>query len=327
LALSAPAVHLEEAFPSLLFRPRANSSVGGPTGQKLYIVLYVSSASSQKHTHTANLRNSINLAAGEVPAVKAYDAYIKSALIPLVQNCDDLGGLENMGDLLKEAWEGIRTIIVLASRAKVPTEENIGVALAPHLSQTQEAVTKIRGLKLGREWDCQQRAIVEMMACLSWVLIRAPKGLPAGMVKETMGSAEFWLNRVRKEYKGKDDKQMEFCNSIKPVIFDLAEYVNEYHKTGLAFNPRGVSLAEAAIRLSDEPSVQDGPDPLKSSLHKRHPTGTNVVPGGNIAGMIGELSKRKSAEGDSAATGLKKVSLVVELVLNLPLTVAVERDN
>ena len=231
---------------------------------------------------------------------------MKSALVPLAQSCDDLGGLENTGDLLQAAWEGIRTIIVLASRSKLP-DEDVAVALAPHLQPTQEAVQKIRALRLDRDWDRHQKALVEMLGCLSWVLLRAPKTLPVPMIKETLSSAEFWSNRIRKDYKGKDDKQMEFCDNIKKVVAGLAEYVETHHKTGLTFNARGVSLAEAAIRLSDDDAPTAEASKLKSPVRR----GTNVMAGGNLAGVMGELSKRKSSEGNSAATGLKHVRLFV----------------
>jgi adenylyl cyclase-associated protein len=249
--------------------------------------------------------HSIDIATGENPAVNAYDAYVKSALVPLALTCDNLGGLANTGKLLLEAWEGVRTVIVLASRSKAPSEE-LGIALAPHLIQTQNAVKNIRALRLDRKWDSHAKAIVEMLSCLSWILYRVPKGLPSSVVKESLGSAEFWSNRIRKDYKGKDDTQIAFCDAIKKTITELTDYVEEYHKTGLTFNARGVSLAEAAIVMSDEP-VQDV-DPTKSPIHKRHPTLGAVVGGGNQASLIGELGKRKNADGTSAATGLKHVS-------------------
>lgn len=251
------------------------------------------------------------LAAGEVPAVKAYDSYMKNSVSYLAQACDDLGGLENMGDLIQKAWEGIRLIIVLASRSKPPTED-LAEALDPHMKPVQAAVVGIRNLKIGREWDRHQKAIIEMLACLSWVYMRPPKALPAAIVKETLGSADFWSNRIRKDFKGNNDTQIAFCDSIKAVITGLVEYIDEYHKTGLTFSPRGMSLAEASIRLSD-PADEELLGPQRQGSFKRqsvrHPMIGSAVVGGNIAGMVEELSKRKSSEGDSAATGLKKVRL------------------
>lgn len=245
---------------------------------------------------------------GEAPAVKAFDAYVKSSVVPLAQTCDSLGGLENAGTLLLNAWEGVRSIIVLATRAKAP-EEPLGEALAPFLGKTQEAVKGLRDLRLKRDWDRHQKTLTEMVGALSWILFKPPQQLPAPYVKEALGSAEFWSNRIRKDFKGKDETQIAFCDNVKKALTDLVKYIEEYHKAGLAFNPRGVSLAEAAIVLSDEvdkptQSLPDG----KSPVVKRHPTLKGGPVGGNVGGLMSELAGRKNADGSSAATGLRKVN-------------------
>jgi len=245
-------------------------------------------------------------AAGEVPAVKAYDAYMKSAVTPFAAACDDLG-MGETGKLLVKAWEGMRTVIVLASRSKAPAPEDFATALQPHLAPTQEAAKAIQALKLSRDLDRHVKAITEMLGSLSWVFYKPPQQqLPAVFVRETLGSAEFWTNRLRKDFKG-DPKQIAFCDTAKKVITELADYIQTYHKTGLTFNPRGVSLAEAAIRLADEPATEGELLAKSPGGHKRNPVMGNVVAGGNMAGLMGELANRKSADGSSAATGLKHV--------------------
>jgi adenylyl cyclase-associated protein len=245
---------------------------------------------------------------GESPAVKAYDAYVKSAVVPLAQTCDSLDGLEKTGSLLLDAWEGVRLIIVLASRSKMPAE-SLGEAFGPYLTKTREAVKKMRDLRLKRDMDRHQKTLIEMVGALSWILFKPPQQLPAPYVKEALGSAEFWSNRIRKDFKGKDETQIAFCDNVKKALVELAKYIEEFHKAGLTFNPRGVSLAEAAIVLTDEvdkpaPAMHDG----KSPVAKRHPTlkGTGTS-SGNVGGLISELTGRKNADGSSAATGLRKV--------------------
>lgn len=246
---------------------------------------------------------------GEAPSVKAYDAYVKACVVPFCQTCDDLQTLGSMGRHLQDAWEGIRTIVVLASRSKAPLSggEDLPTALAPYLTQTQDAVKQLREMRLDRNCDRHHKAVLEMLAALSWVLHSAPRQLPGPSVKEALGSAEFWSNRIRKDYKGSDDVQVAFCDGLKKVLTGLVEYIEEYHKAGLSFNPKGTSLAEAAIRLADEPNADTDAALLRSPVSKRHPTIGSAAPGGNLAGLMDELNKRKSEKGDSAATGLKHV--------------------
>jgi hypothetical protein len=215
-----------------------------------------------------------------------------------------------MGKLLVECFDGMRYVIVLASRSKKPASI---AEIAPHLKPITENVTKIRGLKLKREFDSHYKAVMEMLACMSWVTLEAPSQLPAPFVKECIGSSEFWSNRVRKEFKGKDAPyQIEFCDNMKKLLNDLAAYITEHHKTGLTFNPKGVSLAEAAIRLSDDPEAvkaAEEAEQVATKTKKRQSAVGNTVQGGNLMGMMSELALRQTADGSSAATGLKKVSV------------------
>jgi hypothetical protein len=97
---------------------------------------------------------------------------------------------------------------------------------------------------------------------------------------------------------------------MKKVLLDLATYIEENHKTGLSFNPKGVSLAEAAIVLTDNPLTEAAAAATRRNdqkIHKRASLVGNTVKGGNMASMVAELAGRRTEDGSSAATGLKKV--------------------
>lgn len=248
--------------------------------------------------------------ATESPALKAFDKYSNTTVYKCADVCDDL----DMGDIGKEFvkfFEGMRYVIILASKSKQPADMT---ELVEHLKAITEPMGEIRKLRLKREFDNHQKAICEMMACCSWVTCRPPAQLPAPFVKECVGSSDFWSNRIRKDFKGKDDEtaklQIAFCDTLKATLVELSDYITEHHKTGLTFNPKGTSLAESAIRLSDNP-LQDAA--IEANRKKDQHAGKkshdlNTVKGGNTAGLFSELANRRSDDGSSAATGLKKVT-------------------
>jgi hypothetical protein len=127
-----------------------------------------------------------------------------------------------------------------------------------------------------------------------------------------MSASDFWLNRIRKDFKGKDDKQIAFCDALKAMLQDLMEYVTEYHKFGLAWNAKsGVSLAEAILLMTDE-QVPDESErtagdagSIMVSPKRRRPTA--VGSGLGSSSLVAELAQRRSKDGASAATGLKHV--------------------
>ena len=229
----------------------------------------------------------------------------------LADACDELD-MGTLGSLVTETFAGVRYVVLLASKSKLPSDL---MDLQPHLKPITDVVTKIRSLRLNRDFDNHLKAINEMLQCVSWVTCRAPAQLPAPFVKECIGSSDFWSNRIRKEFKGKEDDkaklQLAFCDGLKKLLEDLAGYIDEHHKTGLEFNPKGVSVAEAAIVLTDNPQTEAAAAANRKNDQKTHKLATavgNTVKSGNMVSMVAELAGRRSDDGSSAATGLKKVS-------------------
>eukprot|EP00934_Nitzschia_sp_Nitz4_P006208 Nitzschia sp. Nitz4//scaffold117_size69655//25369//27079//NITZ4_006022-RA/size69655-augustus-gene-0.2-mRNA-1//1//CDS//3329533645//6198//frame0 len=249
---------------------------------------------------------------GDAPSLKAFDKFMNTTVYKLSDTCDSLDGTKDLGKLLSETFEGMRYVILLASKSKQPADMT---ELHAHLKPISDVVTKIRALRLSRDYDNHLKAVMEMLACVSWVTCQAPAQLPAPFVKECVGSSDFWSNRIRKEFKGKEgevaENQLAFCDGLKNLLNELAAYITEHHKTGLTFNPKGVSLAEAAIRLSDSPlsdAAAAASRQQDQKSNKRASLMGNTVKGGNVAGMMAELAGRRSGDGSSAATGLKKVT-------------------
>jgi len=247
----------------------------------------------------------------ESPAVKAFDTYSNTIVYKCADTCDDLN-MGDMGKLVVKFFEGMRYVIVLASLSKQPSDM---ADMVGHLKSITEPMGETKKLRLSRDFDSHQKAICEMMACCSWVTCRPPAQLPVPFVKECIGSSDFWSNRIRKQFKGKDDDtsklQLAFCDNLKAIVVELVNYISEHHKTGLTFNPKGVSLAESAVCMTDNP-LQDAA--VEASRKKYQQTGKknqdigNAVQGGNMLGLVSELANRRSGDGSSAATGLKKVS-------------------
>ena len=229
------------------------------------------------------------------PAVAAYDQHVARTVIPFADACDALGGLGDTGANIKTTWSGVRSVIVIGTKCKKPS--NVPAALTPHLKPTQDAIGKIRTSRLDRNYDWHIKAIMEMLQSVSWVVMTAPPA-PTSFIKETVGSTDFWANKIRKEYKGKDEKQVDFCDKLKALILDLAAYVKEHHLSGLSWNPRGVELTDAVVA---DVATDAAAAPAKA-------TPSPAGGGGGMANIMAELSKKQTQDGSSAATGLKKVT-------------------
>jgi len=169
----------------------------------------------------------------------------------------------------------------------------------PFLKPVQDAIGKIRQAHLDRKYDWHIKAIMEMLVCASWVVMSAPPA-PSTFIKDTIGSSDFWANKIRKEYKGKEDNDAKmnraFCDNMKKLITDLSAYAKEYHLSGLMWNARGMPIGD----YKPSSSSGTGSDPAPAAAPEATPS--------SVGNVMKELALKRTGEGTSAATGLKKVS-------------------
>ncbi|KAL7539922.1 hypothetical protein ACHAXR_010285 [Thalassiosira sp. AJA248-18] len=236
------------------------------------------------------------------PRLAAYDEHISRALTPFTDSCTALGSeMEGVGKHITEVWVGVRLIVELGTKYKKPSD--LGVAIQPHLKPCQDAMSAVRSARLDRKFDWHLKSIMEMLACVSWVVMSPPPA-PSTFVKDTIGASDFWANKVRKEYKGKGEegeKHTKFCDAMKALVLDLSAYLKEYHLSGLAWNAMGKDFSEA--------KVGEGGGSAATTSAAAAPSKPAVAkPRGAGGGIFDELKKKQTGAGDSAATGLKKVS-------------------
>jgi len=236
-----------------------------------------------------------------------------TAVIPFIKACNSIPGLKNTGTHISTIFNSIRTIIELGTKCKKPS--NVQASIMPFLKTTQDAMASIRQARLDRTFDWHIKAIMEMLTCVSWVIMTAPPA-PSTFIKDTIGASDFWANKIRKEYKdkGKDEKivMIAFCDTLKALIMDLSVYVKEYHLSGLMWNPRGMALEEyessslstttvdATVNGTAKASVDATVEPASVVTSKKSMPSTGDV--------MKELAAKRTSDGTSAATGLKKVS-------------------
>lgn len=228
------------------------------------------------------------------PRLAAYDDHMTRALTPFTDSCTALGPeMEGVGKHVQDVWNGVRVIVELGTKYKKPSDP-VG-SIQPHLKPCQEAMAKVRSARLDRKFDWHLKAVMEMLACVSWVVMSPPPA-PSTFVKDTIGASDFWNNKVRKEQKNKGEegaKHIQFCDAMKALVMDLSAYLKEYHLSGLGWNPMGKDFSEAKVGEAAKPAAAAKPKPAT---------------GDGAGGIFAELKKKKTGEGDSAATGLKKVT-------------------
>ncbi|KAL3418319.1 Adenylyl cyclase-associated protein [Phlyctema vagabunda] len=194
----------------------------------------------------------------EVPEqVEEFDAFISGAVKGYVSTSNGLGGplAEQAASVLK-AFIAQRRFILVTTKAKKPDMNSPAfLSLLKPLQEAISTVNEIRDANRGKPEFNQLSAVSESISVLAWVTVD-PK--PHKHVEESLGSAQYWGNRVLKEYREKDPKQVEWVQSYYQIFKDLTEYIKQTFPSGIPWSPKG-SPADEVIRSLDQPQTPGAP--------------------------------------------------------------------
>lgn len=240
------------------------------------------------------------------PAVLDYQDLINQHIVPFVAAANAIGAKEvaEQAQLVLEAVNKQLDFIRVASNSKKPTDAVLQNLIKP----TSELITKIGGVKdsnRASKFSNNLATVSEGIAALGWVVVSPT---PGPFVGDMRGGSEFYSNRLLKEFKGKDQHQVDFVTHYNNFLKELQAYIKKYHTTGLAWNPRGgdaSSFQSSAPAPSSAPSgpaaPPPGPPPPPANLHDTPTSNSNAAP--DMTRVFGELSK-----GEDVTRGLKKVT-------------------
>jgi len=241
-------------------------------------------------------------------SVLEFDELINTHIKPLVELTAKLGNdqLKQQVKLLEAAVNEQRKLLVIASQSKKPTDAG---QLPELLKPTSTLVTKaieVRDSNRGNALWTHLSAISEGVPALGWVAVSPT---PGPYIHEYKGNAEFYSNKLLREFKGKDQQQVDWSNHWSGFLGDLQAYVKKFHTTELAWNPRGgdakaaATGAAAAAPAAAAPAA-GGPPPPPAGLPP--PPVIAAAPSKTAAdpsALFAELNR-----GDDITKGLKHVS-------------------
>jgi adenylyl cyclase-associated protein len=98
---------------------------------------------------------------------------------------------------------------------------------------------------------------------LGWILVSPT---PAPHIKEMSDAAQFYANRVLKEFKEKDPTHVEWVKQWIKVLNELHAYVKQYHTTGLTWGSHGQQDSASNSSGVAAPPPPPPPPPPPSSL-------------------------------------------------------------
>ncbi|GAW14377.1 hypothetical protein ANO14919_037790 [Xylariales sp. No.14919] len=254
-------------------------------------------------------------------SVEEFDNFINQSVNKYVKASDKLGGLiAEQASKVADGFKQQRRFLLISTKAKKPdisvaADMSVYQELLKPINEALVAVGNIKEANRGSPLFTQLSAVAEGIMVLAWVTV---DNKPFKHVEESLGSAQFFGNRVLSEHKDKDPEQVEWIQSFYQIFRDLTEYVKQYFPNGNPWNPQGQSAADVAKTISTAgatapappaspaaggapppppPPPPPGPPPVLQ-IREEAPS----KPDSGLGAVFGEINK-----GSDVTKGLRKV--------------------
>lgn len=190
-------------------------------------------------------------------SIEDFDAFLKSSVEKYSKLSDTLGGLiAEQAAKVVHGFQEERKFLLITTKAKKPNlsasnDMDAYQTLLKPINESLMAVVNIKESNRGSPVANQLSAVADGIMMLAWVTDEAK---PHKHVDNTLGSAQYYGNRVIKDHKDKDPQQVEWIQSFQQIFKDLSEYIKQYFPSGIPWNPKGPSVEEVLKNMSAAPA-------------------------------------------------------------------------
>lgn len=178
--------------------------------------------------------------------------------------------------------------------------------LATPQGEKAGAVQKLAGDNRASPLFVNLSAVGEACGAFMWIGM-APTPVP--YIKETIGSSEYHSNKILREQKGKDEKQITWVGHFNGFLRALSDYVKAHHTTGPAWNAKGGDAASfsgsapSGGAAAPPPPAGGPPAPAPPPPSTSTASASASSDPGDMSGVFAQLNK-----GEGVTSGLRKVT-------------------
>ncbi|KAI1434537.1 adenylate cyclase associated N terminal-domain-containing protein [Xylaria sp. CBS 124048] len=239
-------------------------------------------------------------------SIDEFDNFITRSVGKYVNASEKLGGLiAEQASKVLDGFKQQRRFLLISTKAKKPdlalsADMDVYQEILKPITEALNVVGNIKESNRGSPVFTQLSAVAEGIMVLAWVTVDIK---PFKHVEESLGSTQFFGNRVLNEHKDKNPEQVEWIQSFYQVFRDLAAYVKEYFPNGIPWNPQGLPAAEVAKTISASGAAAPPQPPAKPSAAGGAPPPPPPPPGPPPVLDIKEEAPSKPASGLGAVFG------------------------
>ncbi|KAI4216117.1 MAG: hypothetical protein LQ351_001616 [Letrouitia transgressa] len=191
-------------------------------------------------------------------SVDDFDALINGDVKTFVNMSEEIGGLvaEQSAALLR-AFAAERKFLIITTKAKKPDIQSpTYMEVLKDLQSTMGAVNDIREANRASPLFTHLTTVSEGVNVLGWF---ANESKPTESISDALRSAEFYGNRVIKEYKDKDRTHVQWTQAFYRIFKSLTAYVKHHYPSGLTWNNEGIDPLDALQEVYQSKSPTSPP--------------------------------------------------------------------
>ncbi|KAL6943429.1 hypothetical protein ACO0OE_003317 [Hanseniaspora uvarum] len=253
--------------------------------------------------------------ASKPKAIEEFDLFIAENIKPLLDLSEKIDtSVVDAVNLYLEAYVETSKFLEACSMAIKPDMQSaeFGEALKPISSKIQE-INEFKEFQRSSKYSSYLSSICEGFPVFSWVTTTTPQGL----VDSYKEAAQFWTNRILKEFRESDPVSVEWVKLFLSGFDELKKYIKANQTTGPTYSSKsGIPLLDALKKVSSS-SVAPPVTPPTSAGNPPPPPPPPAPPAnvfeikkdeaksaesGDMTAVFAELSK-----GENITSGLKKV--------------------
>ena len=175
-------------------------------------------------------------AVDQTPVIRDYQFLITDSLQPFLNLSQKIGGdVVTITEYVSRLFNAQQQFLRQAVQSQKPDDKTIQTAIGAQSTEIGN-ITEFTSKNRKSAQFNHLSTISEGIPALGWILV-APT--PAPHIKEMVDSAQFYSNRVLKDFKEKDQTHVDWVKAWGKVLNDLHAYVKQYHTTGLVWGSQG----------------------------------------------------------------------------------------
>ncbi|KAI8990309.1 adenylate cyclase associated N terminal-domain-containing protein [Pilobolus umbonatus] len=246
------------------------------------------------------------------PAVEEHDAAIQGALDKYISLSEELGGVvAEQAHLVKQAVDAERDIIYISTLSQKPDmSSGTFMKLLEPIQTALSGIIEIKDKNRPSPFFNHLSVVAEGIPALGWFTCEPT---PVPFIKNMKEAAQFYSNRVSKEWKDKEPVHVEWAQSFLAFIESLAGFVKAQFTVGLSWNSTGEKpenmIGKSLANEHDGTSSIPPPPPVSDIPPPPPPPPPMVIPEGEAsskpqgaAAVFAEINK-----GSSVTAKLRKV--------------------